>query len=190
MACPCGTEEPAIHLIASKDGNISRIVSLNRIYINEESMMRKVERRGPRSFPHELIHGPGHPQDLKEQHPEAGRRKGRKAIRGCDLYDSITTPITKASDPPLKHAIIYSRQNAAQTYIQAPEYIYKNKNGVRYAGGTFKTSWELYIQGLEELPEVARRGALKVRIPRLTRSRIEPLGKHPRSDKTHVIKTK
>ena len=123
MACPCGTEEPAIHLIASKDGNISRIISLNRIYINEESMMREIERRGPRSFPHALIHGPGHIQDLKEQYPEAGRRRGSKAVHGSDLYDSLTTPITKASDPPFKHSIVYNRKNAAQTNVQVPEYI-------------------------------------------------------------------
>ena len=123
MACTCGAEEPAIHITASKSCNISRKISLNRLLLNEECMMREMEDTGPRSFPHTLIHGPGHIQDLKEQYPEAGRRRGSKAVHGSDLYDSLTTPITKASDPPFKHSIVYNRKNAAQTNVQVPEYI-------------------------------------------------------------------
>ena len=163
MACTCGTEEPAIHIAATKFINISRKTSLSRILLNEECLMHEMEVTGPRSFPHTLIQSPGHIQDLKTQYPEAGRCKGSKAVHGCDLYDSVTTPITKASDPPFKHSIVYNRRTAAQTDVQVPEYIYKSRNGSRRTGECAnKTSKEEFIQGLNELPEVDRRGALKV----------------------------
>ena len=140
-------------------------MTLNRIHLNEQCVISEMQNMGPRDIPYTLILGPGHIQDLKVKHPEAGRRKVNRAMCGSDLYDRYTTPITKVSDPPFKHAIIFNRVTAAQTNVQVPEFIYKSRNGsCRMGKRANQRSEEVCIQGLDELPEVARRGQLKVLI--------------------------